>query len=214
MDLSRPYQAVAPGLHGDVLHELVVLAPGEGVSGRELARRVGASPEGVRKVLRGLERHGLVEAIEVPPARRYRLNHDHVASEAVAALSGLRARLFERIAEVVTGWDPQPVNVTVYGSAARGDGDLDSDIDVLVVAPDEAVPGGYTWDGTAGGELLSRLHAWTGNHAELTEYSLSEVRAMARAHHGLIDEIRRDGVTIFGRSIDDALRSTATSRAR
>lgn len=213
MDLSRPYRAVVPGLHGDVLHELVVLAPGEDVSGRELARRVGASPEGVRKVLRTMERHGLVEAIEVPPARRYRLNREHLASEAVAALAGLRTRLFERIAEVVAGWDPEPVNVTVYGSAARGDGDLDSDIAILVVAPDSAVPGEYTWQGSAGGELLDRVHAWTGNRAEITEYLLSEVRAMARAHHGLLDEIRRDGVTVFGPSLDAVLRSNVARPA-
>jgi len=208
MDLSHPYRAVAPGLHGDVLHELAVLAVGQDLSGRELARRVGASPEGVRKVLRSLELHGLVDAAEVPPARRYRLNREHVASDAVAALVALRGRLFDRIAEVVAGWDPPPVNVTIYGSAARGQGDLDSDIDILVVAPDDAQPGGYTWHGTAAAELLDRINAWTGNRGEVTEYPRSETRAMHRAHNQVFEEIRRDGVTVFGPSLDDLLRST------
>ena len=214
MDLGHPYRALAPGLHGDVLHALGVFAPGEDVSGRELARRVEASPEGVRKVLRALERHGLVEANEVPPARRYRLNREHLAYDAVAALGGLRTRLFERIAGVVADWDPPPVNVTIYGSAARGDGDLDSDIDLLVVAPDDAVPGGYTWHGTAASELLDRINAWTGNRAELTEYPESEVRAMARERHALLDEVVREGVTVFGSSLDDIVRSRNAKRAR
>ena len=43
----------------------------------------------------------------------------------------------ERLRETIRGWRPRPVYACVFGSAARGDGGPDSDIDLLVVVDDD-----------------------------------------------------------------------------
>lgn len=206
MDLGSPYRAVMSGLHGEVLHELAVLEAADGVSGRQLARRLGASAEGVRRVLVELLRHGIVVAEEAPPARRYRINRQHVMFGAVQMLVGVRDQLFSWIASRVGEWAPPPSCVAVYGSAARGDGTVDSDIDLLVVAPDEIQAGYYTWHSTLGAELLDEVTTWSGNRAELVEYQSGELRARLERGDALAEEIVREAVTVFGADLDILVR--------
>lgn len=191
------------GLHGEVLHELAVLAADASVSGRALARRLDASPEGVRKALLELVRHGIVVSDDAPPARLFRLNHEHLGASAVRDLVGLRSRLFERIATWVETWEPPPLHLSAYGSVARGDGTLESDIDLLLVAGDDLQPGHYTWHSTHGPELLDQITSWTGNRGEIAEYQLAELRTRLDQHDSLFESIKRDAVTIFGSSLDE-----------
>ena len=67
----------------------------------------------------------------------YEFNRDHVAADAVIAAMGLRGKLFQRIKEKIEFWEIQPVSVAIFGSAARGDGNTESDIDVMIVRPNK-----------------------------------------------------------------------------
>jgi predicted nucleotidyltransferase len=194
-----------PGLHGDVLHELAVVAAGGGVSGRELARRLGASPEGVRRVLVELVRHGIVLTEEVPPARHYRINQAHLMYAPVHMLVGVRNQLFAWVASLVKEWEPEPLSVVAYGSAARGDGTTDSDIDLLIVGSDELEPGYYTWHSALGAQLLDQVSLWTGNRVELVEYQLHELQLRANRRDPLFRSIMGDAVTVFGTELDALL---------
>lgn len=206
MDLSRPYYGVAPGLHGRVL---VALADAlESLSGREVARRAAASARGTARVLDALCEQGLVQREERPPAAAYLLNRQHLLAPVIDLLSDVRGRLFARITDRVEGWLPTPENVTMFGSAARGDGGTSSDIDLLVVRPDEVDPGDERWNRqvTALGE---QIVSWTGNAARVVEYSSEEVRAAAVDGLPLIAALLEEGVHLSG----VPLRTLSGSRA-
>ena len=197
MDLDAPYEAVAPSLHGAVL--MVLRQAGQPLSGRAVAARAGASQEGARRVLLRLVEHGLATSSEAGNAVLYALNRDHVLADALEALAGARRALFDRMGQLVATWEPSPLSVTVYGSAARGDGDTSSDVDVLVVRADE--PEGFShWDRHLP-ELADAVQRWSGNDAEILEYSLGEVHEAARRHLPLLVAAAREGRHVYGREL-------------
>jgi predicted nucleotidyltransferase len=77
----------------------------------------------------------------------------------------------------VAGWQLAPVHLSIFGSAARGDGNTASDIDMFVIRPRDVSDDDQRWR-----EQLARLSdhvfAWTGNHAGLSEVSETEMRRL------------------------------------
>lgn len=142
---------------------------------------------GVRRVLVRLVGTGIV--VEVPGG--YLLNRDHVATPAIEALAQLWTALFERIEKSVSAWPEHPPLVGIYGSAARRDGDEDSDMDLLVVSdtPDAA-------DHSA--ELAQAVQRWTGNPTHVVTVSRKDLRRMRRAREPILAEWERYLVVIAG----------------
>ena len=103
-----------------------------------------------------------------------------------------------RLATAWSGaWADPPVAVVVYGSAARGDGDVASDIDLLVVRPAGVGDDDPAWH-DAVTDLASRVTRWTGNPCEVLDRSANELAAMAADGERLLTEIRRDGRAVVG----------------
>ena len=65
--------------------------------------------------------------------RIHELNREHLAAPVAEALAGLRLGLWKRMRSTLSSWNPKPVYGCVFGSAARGDGGTQSDVDVLLV---------------------------------------------------------------------------------
>lgn len=195
MDLSRPYYGVAPGLHGRVL---VALADAlEPLSGREVARRAAGSARGTARVLDFLREQGLVQREERPPAAAYLLNRQHLLAPAVGLLSDVRGRLFARMTERIEGWPVTAENVTMFGSAARGDGGADSDIDLLVVRRDAVDAIDEGWDRQVAA-LAEDIANWTGNAAHVVEYRSEELRVAASDGLPLIAALLAEGIHLYG----------------
>ena len=186
MNTKDPIRTVIPSLDGPVLQTLAgTSAPLTLSAVHEL---VGwASLSGVRKVLLRLAHSGLVR--QVPGG--YVLNRDHVAAPAVLELAALRGKLFERIKEWVARWRPRPALVGVFGSAARRDGDEDSDIDVLVVTDDPA-------GSEASGELAEQVERWAGNQCHVVTVSTTDLQRLRRRKEAVLSEWERDLVVIAG----------------
>jgi DNA-binding transcriptional ArsR family regulator len=197
VDLSAPHTAVAPDVGGKVL--MALAGTTKPLSGREVARLVGASQEGVRQALLRLTEHGLVHAQEAGAgaAYLYTLNRNHVAAEPVLELARLRATFFDRVKTAVEGWDPAPVHVSVFGSAARGDGDTRSDIDVLVVRHHDVSEDDLVWRDHVD-RLASSILEWTGNRAGITEIGESDVRRLRQEQPDIVGSVRSDAVVISG----------------
>lgn len=106
------------------------------LTGRQIARLAarGTSPS-VSAALARLVEQGLVHRQVAGRAYLHILNRDHVAAPAVQALAGLRGELLRRLRDTFAGWEPSPVHASMFGSAARADGDASSDIDLLVIRP-------------------------------------------------------------------------------
>jgi len=193
MDLSNPARAVSPSLD---LAVLVVLAgTSRPLTGREVHRLCGHSQRGVQEVLNRMSSHGLVDAVDAGSARLYTLNREHVAADAVILLSDLREQLFKRMRSHLRSWTVEPVAAAVFGSAARGDGGTESDIDVLVIRPDDVAHDDPSWT-DAVDDLSLAIKRWTGNHASIIQATTSEVADMIDRDETIVEELASDAVSL------------------
>ena len=115
MDVSSPISSVIPSLDGPVYSALSSTnAPMTLGAVHRLTE--GASKSGVRTVLLRMVASGLVDL--VPGG--YRLNREHLAAGPIEALASIYGELTKRIRAEVDSWQPKPLLVGFYGSAARG----------------------------------------------------------------------------------------------
>jgi hypothetical protein len=176
---------------------------------REVARVAGVSANRASQVLAELADHGLVLVEAHGAGRLCRLNRAHLAAEAVLALVDLRGRLIDFLRHEVRSWSPRPVHASLFGSAARGDGDTSSDLDLLLVRPDPRRDD----DDDAWEEQLfaaaERILAATGNRAAWFVTTPTDVRRAVEAVEPIIAEWRRDAVHLAGRRLEQILREAA-----
>lgn len=194
MDVSAPYETVVPSLDGAVLE--VLARAGKPITGRQVQRlaRRGSIP-GISAVLDRLTEAGIVTVERAGSANLYEANRDHLAWPAVDTLVGIRNALRMKIRGHVVAWENPPAQATLFGSAARGDGDTASDIDILIVHRDTAAPSELEVE-----SLRSVVHRWTGNHAQLVVVSESAWAQMTKDADPLVDSVRRDGIDLLKES--------------
>jgi DNA-binding transcriptional ArsR family regulator len=213
---------VTPTLDGPVL--AVLAQAGKPLTAGEVAARTPRGSEiGVRRSLARLVEQGIVRAEEMGRNRVHELNREHLAASAAELLSGLRLELWRRLRSTLTAWNPKPVYACVFGSAARGDGDVQSDIDLLLVhlpLPGERDPrrhsGGLNVAAGLATEFLAvplterqltkwrnqvdqlrgRVQNWTGNDLQVLEMSTFQWAELKQEQSALREEINRDAVEI------------------
>jgi predicted nucleotidyltransferase len=224
VDLTDPTRAVTPTLDGPVL--AVLARAGKPLTAGEVAAQTPRGSEiGVRKCLARLVEQGIVRATEMGRNRVHELNREHLGAPIAGLLAGLRLELWNRFRKTLGTWNPKPVYGCVFGSAARGDGDAQSDIDLLLVHPPppgendprrrpralEAVAGltaEFTtvqlterqlakW-GHQVDLLRGLVRGWTGNPLQVLEMSTSQWADQQRRQSALFVEISRDAIEIVG----------------
>ena len=190
MDIGQPFGDVVPGARGAVLATLAQLSVP--VTVRTLARHAGVSPQGALTVVNDLAAAGLVQAEPAGPSLMVTLNRDHLAADAVIALTSLRARLVERLTAELGGWDDL-AGGWLFGSTARGDGDRQSDIDLLLVAsgPLDRAP----WAERVG-TLGDQVRRWTGNQVQIVEHTRRSLTGLVREDNPLVAALRSDGIPL------------------
>ena len=207
MDVARPYSAVSPTVEGDVL--VALAGTTKPLTGRQVAQLVRrGSQKGVSVALDRLVKHGLVLREEAGRAYLHRLNRDHVAAAAVEALAAMRSEFLGRLRERIGQWVVAPSHASLFGSAARADGDTDSDIDLLVVRPDAVDEDDQVWREQLEG-LAEAVHTWTGNHAGIVELSQREFAALPTHRPPILDDLQTDGIDLAGEKLRRALRDPA-----
>lgn len=224
MDLGDPTQAITATLDGPVL--AVLARAGKPLTVGEVTAQASRGSEvGIRKSLARLVEQGIVRATEMGRNRVHELNRDHIAAPVAVALANLRLELWKRLRDTLGGWNPRPVYACVFGSAARGDGDTRSDIDLLLVHP--PVPGendprrrSNGVDAIAGlaaefmavplterqlarwqrqaDALRGLVQNWTGNPLQIVELSTYQWAQHRRQASPLYEEITRDAVEVAG----------------
>jgi len=206
MDMSRAYSAVAPTVDGDVL--VVLAGTTQPLTGRRVARLARrGSVAAVAKALGRLVSQGLVIRQEAPPASLYTLNRQHVAASAVETLALIRTELLNRLRHSFSTWTIPPTHASLFGSAARGDGDIDSDIDIFVVRPANVDAESATW-----GEQLNAtgeaVFAWTGNHASIIDFAERDLGQMLDENPSILQDLRRDSIDLSGTPLHELLDRT------
>jgi hypothetical protein len=222
VDLTDPTRALTPTLDGPVL--AVLARAGRPLTVGQIAIEAARGSEiGIRRSVARLVEQGIVKAYQMGRNQVLELNRDHVAAPAAEILAGLRLELWNRLRELLAGWDPRPVYGCVFGSAARADGDAGSDIDILLVHrpfADEPLPAAVrkslaaairdlassllrplsaaqqeSWEAQID-ELHARVLGWSGNRAQVVDVSVRDWWTDSEAE--LFDEIKRDAITLIG----------------
>ena len=204
MNLSMPVEAVVPTLDGPVLLALAKLTGP--VTGRQVHQLAGVGSEaGVRKVLARLVRQGLVRQSPAGGAYLYAINREHLAWPAVELLAGMRGQLLAHLRREFGEWDPRARCAALFGSAARGDGDVDSDIDILVIRQRRVVSDDEAWQ-TQLDRLREGVSAWTGNPCQIYEIGSDELEQHIAARDPMIAAWRADAITVAGSDLRHLLR--------
>ena len=177
------------------------------LTGREVARlvRTGSQPA-VNASLRRLTEEGLVRAEEAGNAYLHTLNREHLGAPVVELLRDIRRELERRLCVEIEEWKIAPAHASIFGSAARGDGDTRSDIDIFVVRPAGVDEDDAGWRQQLD-QLADHVYDWTGNHAGISEVSAADVRRLRRERPPVVDELRRDAITLAGPPPTELLRA-------
>jgi predicted nucleotidyltransferase len=197
MQTQRPLAVVTPTLDGDVL-TLLALADVPFTTG-QLQRMLGdrhlpeRSLPGIRRTLHRLVRQGTVTMHETGTSPTYQLNGEHLAASAVRELAQLRSVLLRRLTTEVERWSATPVYGALFGSAARGQMTEESDIDLLLIRSDDVDPDG--WE-TQVQQLAADVRRWTGNPAEVLQFTQSQVRE--HQIDAVLHAVAQDGLTFIG----------------
>lgn len=198
MDLARPFAVVTPTIDGDVLQALA--GADTGFTGRGVHRLIGRrSQEGVRRALDRLTAQGIVGAETVGASTVYRLNRAHLAAPHIEAIAQLRGELLTRLRARLDGWEIRPAYAALFGSAARGDMQAGSDIDLFVVRPAGVDPDDADWLDQVH-TLVRDVAIWTGNDVRPVELAEDEALTAARDKRGVVADVAADGIHLAGPS--------------
>lgn len=200
MDFLHPIRAVIPGAQGRVLAVLAETTAPLNLS--TLARLAGISVAQASRVMPGLVDLGLVERREIPPSSQFRLIRENVAAQAIIELARSRETALNQIGSAAADLPVPPVSVIVFGSIARGDADQHSDLDVIIVRPDDVDDDDDAW-ATSVERWRSEAQAIAGNAVEVLEVTQAEARTKLCGNAQLWRDVARDGIVVHGLMMSD-----------
>lgn len=202
MDLGHPIGSIAPPLVGRVLE--VLSGTTRPLAGREIGRIIGeGSANGVWKSLNRLEEQGVVLADHRSRATYYLANREHLAWPAIETLTRLRGELTSRLGNEVQHWQVAALHASIFGSTARGDADQNSDVDLLLVRPDDLNDADdEVWDAQVSA-LRDSVRRWTGNSCQTFVVDALRLGEHVRALDPLVHAWLDDEILLSGTPIRD-----------
>lgn len=186
MFFGEPFGGVIPGARGAVL--AVLLRTGEPMTGRQIHGLVSDdySLWSVQEALKALTRLGLVESHTIGRAGVHTINDGHAFVAPLRALVDPIAALKAAIGQVI---DAEVRAVILFGSIARGDPSVDSDIDLAVIAAP-------IWDKRV--ELQDTVRTRLGNDCDVLLFTEPEFRQRGAEGEPVVGDIVRDGIALVG----------------
>jgi predicted nucleotidyltransferase len=180
----------------------------DGFTGRRLEVLTGATSRSAhRDALARLQTLGLVTRTDVGNAGVYTLNRRHVMWKPLERVLESPALLEEEIAKAVARRFPM-ATVAAFGSFARGDSSLESDLDVVIVAD----------GGTARqradlvDELTDHVRDRVGNALHVILLETPDLNGLVRAKDPLVESWLDDAHNIAGPELRSLIRTAAASR--
>jgi predicted nucleotidyltransferase len=110
--------------------------------------------------------------------------------------------MIKAIEDEISSWTIKPIHSSLFGSAARGEGDFDSDLDVLIVRPQEVSE--PRWEDQKYESGL-RLRRKIGNDLSWFDVSRGELKTAKKASEMIFSEWKRDGIFLTGKPLLELL---------
>jgi predicted nucleotidyltransferase len=200
MNLSEPLDGLTSRVEAASLR--VLARADAGFSGRQVHALAGVgSTSSVHRALAGLVEVGIVTSTPQPPAIVYRINRLHALWPAVELALAARAQVFAGIGAFCAEVLPRELDLTVviYGSVARSDSALASDVDVLVVYPDAIDPearADFSY------RIAGHIERVTGNEAQVFSIERAELAQRVAENDPFIANVLADGILVHGPALD------------
>jgi len=140
----------------------------------------------VQEALKALTQLGLVHTQTIGRAGVHTINEDHVSVPPLRALLDPIAALTEIVREAV-GNDVKAV--ILFGSIARGEASIQSDVDLAVIAP-------VGWDGST--DVEDAVRARLGNDCDVLVFTPEDFTRLLDTGEPVAQEILADGVALIG----------------
>ena len=99
--------------------------------------------------------------------------------------------------QTLDGWHPAPLHASMFGSAARADGDTRSDIDLLIVRPVDIDEDDAAWRAHVS-SLADAVNGWTGNRAGIIELGEAELEGLRRRPPPILANLGDDAIDLAG----------------
>jgi predicted nucleotidyltransferase len=140
----------------------------------------------VQEGLKALTQLGLINTQTIGRAGVHTVNEDHVSVAPLRVLLDPIAALTDTVREVVGN---DVTTVILFGSIARGEANIHSDVDLAVIAP-------AGWDGRA--DLEDAVHTRLGNHCDVLVFTAEEFTRPSGTREPVVREILTDGIALLG----------------
>jgi predicted nucleotidyltransferase len=201
MDLESPLRTIASPVEAETLR--VLAGADTEFSASHVHRLVETgSPYGIRKALTRLTNSGLVLAQSHGTTTFWRGNRDHVLWPAIESAVNARRELLERLRRRFS--ERSELAAYLYGSFARRAARPDSDIDLLVVYPDDE-PEESILDFAH--DLRENILVWTGNKGQILNATRSGLRDSIARADSVMTSIRHDAVPLVGPEFEQLFRA-------
>ncbi len=186
MFFGEPFGGLVPGARGTVL--AVLLRTGTPLTGRQIHGLVSDdfSLWSVQEALKSLTQLGLVETQTIGRAGVHSINEGHAAVPPLRALVDPIAILTAAVREVT---DANVQAVLLFGSIARGEATVSSDIDLAIIASPD-------WDGRV--ELEDVVRTRLGNNCDVLVFTEAEFQRLARDGEPVVSDMVQDGIALVG----------------
>ncbi|SEE21340.1 nucleotidyltransferase domain-containing protein [Ruania alba] len=186
MHFGSPFGGVIIGARGAVLE--VLLRTSEPLTGRQIHALVSDDVGlwSVQEALKALTELGIVETHTAGRAGLHTINEDHVAVAPLRALVDPIAALVSTLEQML---NPGTQTALLFGSLARGEGRIDSDIDLAVISASH-------WDRRV--DLQDAVRTRLGNECDVVVFTQDEFQERAAQAEPVVTDILRDGVALIG----------------
>ncbi|TFD54561.1 hypothetical protein E3T55_03865 [Cryobacterium frigoriphilum] len=201
MNLSEPLSAIVSGLDAPVLR--VLSRTTQPLSGSRIAALAEKSVAGVRKCLGRLVEQGTVIVHQAGPSLMYVANREHLAWAGIQAavdvadalLRELEGRIVQEL-EIYVGREiGDRCTLAVFGSVARGTSTPQSDLDLLVLCPDEIDTEQVD---RFVDSVQNQVKRWTGNTCNILTVNQRRFAQLKAGHDPLWESWRDEARTFHG----------------
>lgn len=172
-------------------------------TGRQIARLAdNSNAASIRNALLRLVATGLVIAHREPHATHYHSNREHVLWPAIETALNARHTVGARISDLAQRRRLPGMTIALYGSVAREEAHSESDIDLLLVLPDDVTTSDRD---DFIDELDTSVRLWTGNDVQIYDITHSDLARQRASGDPIVASWDADAITIFGTPLHQAI---------